>query len=133
MRRLLLLVGATVFADAMFFAALTPLLAELAGRYDLSKAGAGVLAAAYPASVFLGGIPAGVAAVRLGFKPVAVASTLLVSATTVAFALVNLAWASGQAGGSAGAGALARATADAVPYLLLCGACLLTLVAMRRA
>ena len=50
----------------------------------------------------------------------------------LAFALVNLAWAPGQALGSAGGGALAHATSDAVPYLLLCGACLLTLVAVSR-
>jgi MFS family permease len=51
----------------------------------------------------------------------------------LAFALVNLAWAPGQAVGAAGGGALARATADWVPYLLLCGLCGLTLVAVRRA
>ena len=45
-----------------------------------------------------------------------------------AFALINLAWAPGQALGSSGGGALAEVTADAVPYLLLSGACLLTFV-----
>jgi MFS family permease len=50
-----------------------------------------------------------------------------------AFALINLAWAPGQALGAAGGGALARATADSVPYLVLCGVCLLTLAAVRRA
>jgi predicted MFS family arabinose efflux permease len=43
------------------------------------------------------------------------------------FALVNVAWAPGQALGAAGGGALARATSDAVPYLLLSGLCLLSL------
>ena len=36
-----------------------------------------------------------------------------------AFAVVNLAWAPGQALGASGAGALAHLTSDAVPYLLL--------------
>jgi len=48
------------------------------------------------------------------------------------FALVNLAWAPGQTLGSAGGGALAHATGDAVPYLLLAGVCALTLPAVWR-
>jgi MFS family permease len=44
------------------------------------------------------------------------------------FALVNLAWAPGQALGASGGGALARATSDAVPYLILSVLCLLSLV-----
>ena len=47
------------------------------------------------------------------------------------FALANLAWAPGQAGGAAVGGALARATTDAVPYLLLSGLCLATLAVVR--
>jgi MFS family permease len=43
------------------------------------------------------------------------------------FALVSLAWAPGQALGAAGGGALAHATSDALPYLLLAGLCALTL------
>ena len=46
------------------------------------------------------------------------------------FTLVNLAWAPAQVVGSAGGAALAEATRDAVPYLALAGACLLTLVAL---
>ena len=46
------------------------------------------------------------------------------------FALVNLAWAPGQAIGAAGGGALAQATRDAVPYLALSGVCALTLGAL---
>ena len=49
-----------------------------------------------------------------------------------AFALVNLAWAPGQALGAAGGGALANATSDAVPYLLLSGVCVLTLAGLWR-
>jgi MFS family permease len=47
-----------------------------------------------------------------------------------AFALVNIAWAPGQAGGSALGGGLAAATSDAVPYLALSAVCLLTLRAI---
>jgi len=49
------------------------------------------------------------------------------------FALINLAWAPGQSIGAAGGGALAHATADAVPYLALASVCLATFAVMRRA
>jgi MFS family permease len=84
-RRLLLLVGATIFVDTMFFAALTPLLPGYADDLDLSKAGVGILAAAYPAGALAGGIPGGVAAARYGVKPVVVAGLVLMVVTTTAF------------------------------------------------
>ena len=46
------------------------------------------------------------------------------------FTLMNLAWAPGQFAGSAAGGALADATGDAVPFLVLAGLCLLTLLAV---
>ena len=49
------------------------------------------------------------------------------------FALVNVAWAPGQAAGAAVGGALGQATSDAVPFLTLAAACALTLAALRRA
>ena len=49
-----------------------------------------------------------------------------------AFALMNLAWAPGQAAGAALGGAVAEATSDAVPYLALSALALLTLVGLRR-
>src|SRR5439155_4296333 len=114
MRRLLLLVGALVFVDTMFFAALTPLLPHYAHRYALSKAGAGVLAGAYPAGVLLGSIPSGLVSVRIGVKRTVLAGTMLMAATTVAFGFAHsvtllevarfaqgmasaLTWAAGQA------------------------------------
>lgn len=50
-----------------------------------------------------------------------------------AASLINLAWAPGQTLGAAGGGALAHATSDAVPYLLLSAVCAATLPALRRA
>jgi len=89
MRRLLLLVGAIVFVDTMFFAALTPLLPHYADRFELSKAGAGLLQAAYPAGALLGGIPAGLASARVGVKPTVLAGLLLMAATTAAFGVAG--------------------------------------------
>jgi predicted MFS family arabinose efflux permease len=48
-----------------------------------------------------------------------------------AFALINVAWAPGQAGGAALGGAVAEATSDAVPYLALVALAALTLVGVR--
>lgn len=45
----------------------------------------------------------------------------------IAFALTNLTWAAGQAFAASTSGALAEATSDLVPYLLLAIACLATL------
>ena len=49
-----------------------------------------------------------------------------------AFALLNLAWAPGQSGGSAIGGAVAEASSDAVAYIALGVLALLTLFALRR-
>ncbi len=49
----------------------------------------------------------------------------------LAFGLSNLAWAGGQTVGAAAAGGLAQATSDIVPFALLAGVCLGTLVALR--
>ena len=89
MRRLLILVGAVIFVDTMFFAALTPLLPSYADDLDLSKAGVGVLAAAYPAGALVGGIPGGVSAARFGVKPTVVTGLLLMVATTAAFGFAD--------------------------------------------
>jgi MFS family permease len=88
-RRLLLLVGATIFVDTIFFAALTPLLPQYAEDLDLSKTGVGILAASYPAGALLGGIPGGFAAARYGVKPTVVTGLLLMVATTTAFAFAE--------------------------------------------
>ena len=49
----------------------------------------------------------------------------------LAFGMTNLAWAAGQAVAAAGSGALAQATWDLVPYSLLAGACLVTLIVLQ--
>jgi predicted MFS family arabinose efflux permease len=85
-RRLLFLVGGVVFVDTMFFAALTPLLPDYADKYDLSKAGAGVLAGAYPIGALVGGIPSGIAAARYGARPVTIAGALVIAVATFVFA-----------------------------------------------
>jgi MFS family permease len=67
-RRVLLLTGAIVLVDTLFFAALTPLLPHYADRLHLGKGGAGLLAAAYPLGALFGSIPSGIVAARPGVK-----------------------------------------------------------------
>jgi MFS family permease len=92
MRRLLLLVGAIVFVDTMFFAALTPLLPHYVDELDLGKAGAGVLQAMFPAGALVAGIPSGIAAARLGVKRTVLIGLSLLTLTTVAFGLADSVW-----------------------------------------
>jgi MFS family permease len=91
-RRLLLLVGAVVFVDTMFFAALTPLLPEFAERLDLSKGEAGALAAAYAFGALAGGIPGGISAARLGVKPTVLLGLGGMAVTTVTFGFADAYW-----------------------------------------
>ena len=92
MRRLLLLVGAVVFVDTMFFAALTPLLPHYVHTLHLSKAGAGVLSAMYPIGALVAAVPGGIVAARFGVKPTVLAGLSLLAVTTVAFGLAHSVW-----------------------------------------
>jgi MFS family permease len=85
-RRLLFLVGGIVFVDTMFFVALTPLLPDYADKYDLSKAGVGILAGAYPIGALAGGIPGGIATARFGARRTTIAGVLVIAFTTMVFA-----------------------------------------------
>lgn len=92
MRRLLLLVGAIVFLDTIFFAALTPLLPHYSDELGLSKAGAGVLAAAYPAGAFAAGVPTGMIAARVGVKPTVLVGLAALAVTSTLFGIADAAW-----------------------------------------
>src|SRR5580765_3566066 len=92
MRRLLILVGAIVFVDTLFFAALTPLLPHYVEELGLTKSHAGLLAAAYPIGTFVGALPGGVATARLGVKPAALIGLTALVATTVLFGLAQTEW-----------------------------------------
>jgi MFS family permease len=91
-RGLLLLVGAIVFVDTMFFAALTPLLPEYRDDLDLSKTEAGALASAYAAGALFGALPGGIAAARRGVKPAVLAGLAGMCVTTLVFGLADTYW-----------------------------------------
>ena len=92
MRRLLLLVCALVFVDTMLYAALTPLLPHFAHTLHLSKAGAGVLVAAYAAGALVGGLPGGAASARLGPQRAVLVGLTLMGLASLGFAFVHGFW-----------------------------------------
>ena len=89
MRGLLVFVCLVVFVDTVFYAAITPILPELSDEYDLSKTAAGVLAAAYPAGTFLGALPGGWLAARVGTRPTVLLGLGLLVASSVVFAFAD--------------------------------------------
>jgi MFS family permease len=88
-RRLVIVVGAVVFFDTMFYAAITPLLPTLVHELHLSKFSAGVMTAAYPAGTLIGSLPGGILAVRLGTKRTVYAGLLLLAVSTLAFGFLE--------------------------------------------
>jgi predicted MFS family arabinose efflux permease len=119
-RRLLLLSCAIVFVDTSFYAAITPLLPEFEDTYGLSKSGAGVLAAAYPAGTLVGALPGGYLAARAGVRTTVLLGLALMSVSSVAFALAGsfevlgaARFVQGIGGAASWAGALAWVTGAA--------------------
>ena len=89
MRRLLVLVSAIVFLDAMLYGALGPLLPVYADAFHLSKADAGLLVGSFGLGALVGGIPGGLVAARLGPRRAVVVGLLLFAAGSFAFALAD--------------------------------------------
>ncbi len=88
-RTLLIFVSALVFADTIFFTALTPLLPYYVHAAGLSKAGAGVLVAAYPFGTLLAALPSGVLVAHLGPKRGVLLGLILMSGSTLVFGWSN--------------------------------------------
>jgi MFS family permease len=86
MRRLFPLVAAVVLVDTMFYAAIAPLLPQYADDLELSKTGAGILSAAYPAGTLLGSLPSGWLAARIGVKRTMLVGLTLLGSSSLAFA-----------------------------------------------
>jgi MFS family permease len=141
-----LIIGATFLASAAIESGLSPLAGRLSDRrgalvpirLSLSVAVVVSLLAPVlePAPWLIALLIVGMPAYGTLFAP---ASALLSAGAHrldlnqgLAFGLVNLAWATGQTVASAGSGALAQATSDIVPYSLLAGTFLATLLVLQR-
>lgn len=103
-RRLLILCSAVVLVDTMLYAALTPLLPELADRFGLSKGGSGLLVAAFAVGALAAALPSGVAAARLGPKISVLSGLALMSLASLGFGIASEPWALGAARFLQGAG-----------------------------
>jgi MFS family permease len=118
--RLLLFASIVVLVDTSFYAAITPLLPDLTHQFHLSKTGAGLLAAAYPAGTFVGGLPGGWLAAKAGVKPTVMLGLALMTLASVGFAFgdgivfLDVArFVQGLGGAASWAGAMAWLTAGA--------------------
>jgi MFS family permease len=140
-----LLIGVTFLASAAIEASLAPLAGRLSDRRGalvpvrLSLTVAVLVSVLSPVvrplAALMALLIAGMPAYGTLFTP---ATSLLSSGASrlqlnqgLAFGLGNLAWASGQALSAAASGAIAEATSDLVPYVMLAGACAVTLASMR--
>ncbi len=85
----MLVVGAVVFVDTMFYAAIVPLLPTLAHSLHLSKLSAGVMTACYPAGTLIGSLPGGILAVRAGPKRTVYVGLVLLAVSTLAFGFLQ--------------------------------------------
>ena len=120
--RLILVIGAVVFLDTMFYAVLAPLLPGLAHELHLSKLSAGVLTASYAIGTLLGSVPGGVLAARAGPRITVCTGLALLACSTVAFGFLGSALAldlarfvEGLGGAFSWAGGLAWIVAETPP------------------
>jgi MFS family permease len=139
-------VGGTYLVMAAFEASWAPIVGRAADRYGrmpplrAALAASAIVAALlpWPQNAWLLAVVVVAAGFSFGTFWTPAMSMITDEADTVgldygyAFALVNIAWAPGQAGGAAIGGAVASVTSDAVAYLGLSALCVVTLLSMLR-
>jgi MFS family permease len=91
----MVLCAAVVLVDTMLYAALTPLLPELADEYGLSKGGSGLLVAAFAVGALTAALPSGVAVARLGPRIAVLGGLAFTSLALLGFAFASEPWSLG--------------------------------------
>jgi MFS family permease len=88
-RRTPAFVSLIIFADAVLFGVITPLVPGYVADYHLSTFAAGILVGAFGAGVLAGAIPTGILAGRFGAKTAVVLGLLLLAGSSFGFALAH--------------------------------------------
>ena len=86
-RRITIAVGLTMLVESTLYQAVVPLLPSYADRFHLSKAGAGLVLAAYPLPTPIIGLLSGLVTPRFGGRRMALAGSTLLTVSTIAFAV----------------------------------------------
>ncbi len=86
-RRITVAVGLAMFVDAALYLAVLPLLPEYAHRFHMSTVGSAVLVASYPVATPVVSLACVVLVPRIGARRIALASSLIMTAATIVFAL----------------------------------------------
>jgi len=122
LRALLLFICVLVLVDTMFFTALTPLLPHYTQVAHLSKAGAGILVASYPAGTLIGALPGGLLTGHLGYRNTVLLGLALMGVSTLVFGwasmdvvLVSARFVQGVGGACTWAGGMAWLATEAPP------------------
>jgi MFS transporter, DHA1 family, solute carrier family 18 (vesicular amine transporter), member 1/2 len=85
-RRITIAVGLTMLVESTLYQAVVPLLPSYSERFDLSKTEAGIVLAAYPLPTPIIGLLAGLITPRVGGRRMALAGSVLLTISTLAFA-----------------------------------------------
>jgi MFS family permease len=119
-RRLLALISIAMVAEMAASSAITPLLPHLADEHGLSKADAGVLAAAYPGGTLVLSLPGAWLSARIGARTTVIGALLVLALASLAFGfasstglLIGARFLQGAAAASVWAGGLAWVVAAA--------------------
>jgi len=88
-RRLVPVIYAIVFLDAVLQFALVPLLPDYADELGLSKTQAGIVVATYSAVVLIAALPVGRLADRFGARRLTIFGTVLLAVSTAGFGLAD--------------------------------------------
>ncbi|MBJ7353748.1 MAG: MFS transporter [Thermoleophilaceae bacterium] len=92
MRRLLILCSAVVFLDAVFFAALTPLLPDFRRDLGISEASAGLLSGSYAAGALVCALPGGWFAAHFGPRRAVILGLVGIGIFSPIFGLAESLW-----------------------------------------